>query len=239
MQASRAKDSCACACVLLFFAGALASCTGDIGEPGGLGRNDPSPTGGANPPGSSSSASASSPEPCVQNASFAPPRLWRVNDPQYANVVPDVFGASISVPVEVSEGVSVGSEEPSTDSLAIADNTRVHNYMNTAETIAQAATQNLTALMGCSMSDASCVETFIRNKVSRAFRRPLAEAEVQDVLALYRVGAADSPAIGVETVLEYVLQSPYFLWRAELGAQAAGAPMEVPLGPIELASALI
>ncbi len=92
--------------------------------------------------------------------------------------------------------------------------------------------------MGCSMSDASCVETFIRNKVSRAFRRPLAEAEVQDVLALYRVGAADSPAIGVETVLEYVLQSPYFLWRAELGAQAAGAAMQVPLSPFELASAL-
>jgi hypothetical protein len=233
--------------VVSFVAAALLGCsTGQIGaaETGPFGssgaRTNPTMGTGGSTTGTGSSGTGGGPgfTPCIEGTSFAPPRLWRLNDRQYANVVHDVFGSAVLVPDEVSEAASVGAEESSTDSLGIADNTKVRNYMSTAEAAAASAVVNLNALMGCAIPDAACVETFIRNKVARAFRRPLTDTEVRDIVALYQVGAADSPAIGVETVLEYVLQSPNFLWRTELGVGSAAAPQSFALGPFEVASAL-
>jgi hypothetical protein len=205
-------------------------------------------TGGSASTSSSPASGAgggATPQACLANAAFAPPRLWRLNDQQYANVVHDVFGAGVVVPAGVSQAVAVGTEEPSTDSLTIADDTTVRNYMTSAQTTAASAVQNLTTLLGCSTPDATCVETFIQNKVARAFRRPVTDAEVQGMLALYQLGA--SPSEGVQTLLQYVLQSPTFLWRTELGVNplvdggmnpTTASGSSVPLGPFELAAAL-
>lgn len=80
----------------------------------------------------------------------------------------------------------------------------------------------LTTLLPCAspMPDVACVEAFVRNKVARAFRRPLAETEVTDYMGLYRLGLTDGPAVGVRMRLEAVLQSPSFIWRTEFGANA-------------------
>jgi hypothetical protein len=226
----------------------VAAATFSACGPGRIGDAGPSiggpavagPTGG-----SSGGSSGGSTVQCVQGAAFAPPRLWRLNDRQYANVVHDVFGAGIAVPADVSAATPVGAEEPSTDTLSIDDDSTVRNYLSSAQSTAASAVQNLTALLGCSTTDATCVETFLRSKVARAFRRPLTDDEVQGMLALYQLGAQDSPSAGVQALMTYVLQSPNFLWRTELGVNplpgAASGPATgptVPLGPFELAAAL-
>ena len=179
--------------------------------------------------------------PCVASAALAPPRLWRLNDQQYGNVVRDVFGAGISVPTEVSEAASAGAEDLArAESLTIGDDTIASNYMNSAHTTAVSAVQNLTALVGCATPDATCVEAFVRNKVARAWRRPVTDGEVQDMLALYQLAATDGPSEGVRVLMEYVLQAPAFLWRRELAGADPVKPTTtpLPLDPYELAGAV-
>jgi hypothetical protein len=141
----------------------------------------------------------------------------------------------------VSAAAVAGSEEPTSASgLTVGDPTTAQNYMSTAQTAAASAVANLAALLPCATVDASCVETFIRNKVARAFRRPVSDDEVQSMLALYQLGATDSPSVGVQTLLQYVLQTPDFLWRTELAGidPAAPAMTPQPLKPFELAASL-
>src|SRR5713101_2948753 len=95
---------------VLPFAVGLASmvgCNGSIGNPEGM--NGPggsgTGTGGVGPPSTSTTTGGPSTtttggpnDPCQASAAFAPPRLWRLNDEQYGNVVHDVFGSAIAVP---------------------------------------------------------------------------------------------------------------------------------------------
>jgi hypothetical protein len=85
--------------------------------------------------------------------------------------------------------------------------------------------------------DAACAQSFIERLASRAYRRPLDQTDRAALAKLYAVGAQTSTADGVRLVIEGVLQSPSFLYRTELGSNAApGKP--VVLTPYELASAL-
>ncbi len=217
----------------------VAGCQGQIGTatqggPPGAGSGS---TAGS---GNVASSGAGGPVPCNMAASFAPPRLWRINDQQYGNVVRDVFGANITVPPDISASLSVGTEEPWREATLTISNMVAQNYMNSAHTTALSAVANLPALLSCATPDATCVQNFIKSKVARAFRRPVADTEVQDMLALYQLGAADGPSVGARVLLEYVLQAPSFLWRTELAganpANPSAAPQ--PLGPFELAETL-
>jgi hypothetical protein len=75
-------------------------------------------------------------------------------------------------------------------------------------------------LVGCQpkndLSDA-CVVTFIQTFGKRAYRRDLAEAEVQQWLQVGKDLAqlSSSAATGLATVVGGMLQSPYFLYRVE------------------------
>ncbi len=71
----------------------------------------------------------------------------------------------------------------------------------------------------------------------RAYRRPLTTAEVDRLEQVYNTGAglsgtASSFTIGAGLVIEAMLQSPYFLYRSELGTDGA------PLSGYEMASKL-
>ena len=234
---------------VLLMAVAASACTGEIngsssshGTPAvATGAPAGASSGAAGNAGASSTSTPPTPTPCDSTLGLAPPRIWRLNDQQYANVVHDVFGASVSVPRDVSAAAVAGSEEPTSASgLTVGDPTTAQNYMNTAQTVAASAVANLSALLPCATVDASCVQTFIRNKVARAFRRPLTDDEVQGMLALYQLGASDSPSVGMQTLLEYVLQAPGFLWRTELAGIGPAAPATTPqpLNPFELAASL-
>jgi hypothetical protein len=84
-----------------------------------------------------------------------------------------------------------------------------------------------------------CAERILSELATRAYRRPLAEEELQDLLAYYRDGAATNGfEEGIRSGLTGILASPYFLYRIET-APANVAPGEVyAIDDVTLASKL-
>jgi hypothetical protein len=243
MTSSRKLQSAALA---LF---AAAGCTGMVG-PGANGAGtgsqagSPSVTGGGPGAGGAIGAgtgTAGSPAACTAGASLAPTRVWRITDAQYVNVVAQVFG--VRVPAEVTAAdakpaeFSNFSEAPE---LTVQSST-VTAYQKAAHAAAAGAVAaNLSIFLPCGKAPSdACVEGFVRNRVARAFGRPLADGEVQDLLAMYHVGLGESVGAGIRMIIEATLQSPSFLYRTELGPAAAGGPTtKVRLTPFELAAAV-
>jgi hypothetical protein len=87
----------------------------------------------------------------------------------------------------------------------------------------------------------ACEEAFLRSFAPRAFRRPLTATETVRLRDMFEAAiATGSFALGIQTALELILQSPQFLYREELGpwdAPAASGTV-VPLTDYEIASEL-
>lgn len=75
------------------------------------------------------------------------------------------------------------------------------------------------ALVGCIPDDVDdpCVADFLRDFGFRLFRRPLSEDELEDYLGVVVDTARGDPRQGLRLALYALLQSPQFLYRAELG----------------------
>ena len=180
---------------------------------------------------------AAGPAACTASASLAPARIWRITDEQYVNVVAQVFG--VRVPPEVTEADTQPadytnfSEAPKLTVQASVANA----YQLAAHNAALGAvTANLAVFLPCGQvapTDA-CVERFIRNRVARAFARPVTDAEVTDLLALYHAGLVDNVATGIRLIIEATLQSPSFLYRTEIGASGAGGGSGLTSGSVTL-----
>lgn len=120
--------------------------------------------------------------------------------------------------------------------LSVSSDT-FRDYQGAAEQLAQVV------LKDASVRDklGKDATTFIKNLGKRAFRRPLTEAELTSVKALFDkgkalIGSGDDFADGAQLVGEYLFQSPHFIYREELTASPDGG--RVALGPYEVASKL-
>ena len=100
-------------------------------------------------------------------------------------------------------------------------------YRDVAELVAQAVVNDSAALsrvLGCAQSQGdTCATSFIASFGKRVLRRPLTAAERASYLALFKQGpqlvdAGTDFQRGVRVTLEAMLQSPKFLYRAELSA---------------------
>jgi hypothetical protein len=92
------------------------------------------------------------------------------------------------------------------------------------------------AVVGCKAADAGCLQRFVTRFGRRALRRPLADDEVQRLVAFAQTTAAGDFNVAVETVVRVMLQDPEFLYRVEIGTPVA--PGLVKLTPFEVASRL-
>jgi hypothetical protein len=195
-------------------------------------------TGGGGPPTTNAT--------CDRGASLGPARVWRLTDEQYVKSVAQVFG--VLVPPEVTAPATQPADFTNLSEVVSVDNRAAAAYSSMAKTAALAAvTANLGVFLPCGASNPSdaCVESFIRQRVGRAFRRPVTDAEVTSLMALYRMGASDDAATGIALIIEAALQSPSFLYRTEIGAgvaggqTAAGGPTaSITLSPHEVATAI-
>ena len=88
--------------------------------------------------------------------------------------------------------------------------------------------------------EAGCARTVVSALARRAYRRPVAPTEVDELLAFYKEGRADGGTFdnGIEMSLRALLVSPQFLFRIE--RDPAGIPANTPyrLSDLELASRL-
>ncbi len=176
---------------------------------------------------------------CGAEVSPGPAPARRLTRWEYNNTVRDLLGDA----TRPADAFPADEEAYGFSNNAVAlttSPTLVQSYMLAAEGLAERATADLASLLPCdAAAGEACARQFVASFGRRAFRRPLADDEVEGFLGLYRVGAAGGePGAGVRLVLEAILQSPPFLYRLELEGEAAAGAASVPLGPWQLASRL-
>jgi hypothetical protein len=168
--------------------------------------------------------------------------LRRLSRLQYNNTVRDLLGDT-SRPADGFLPDEVLGSFSGSAALARVAPVAVEQYRLAAERLAAKAATNLTSLVSCRPADTAgeeaCVRTFLADFGLRAYRRPLSADEVAGKLELFRkVRVEGDFAFGIQAVVAALLQSPFFLYRAELPPAGALVGALVPLGPYEIASRL-
>jgi Protein of unknown function (DUF1592)/Protein of unknown function (DUF1588)/Protein of unknown function (DUF1595)/Protein of unknown function (DUF1585)/Protein of unknown function (DUF1587) len=197
----------------------------------GLGGGETTPP-AQEPAGMAPITSLPSASACRSN-SPGPRALRRLSAAEYAATLKDLFGdANVPLTSVFSDPTVLGF---SVDSHAlVVQGLGAQQLMDQAESVAHFAVANhLSTLSSCTSMDANCRQTFIRQFGLRAQRAPLTDADVAAYDKLFSAEA--SFAEGAEAVVSAMLQSPYFLYRRELGTSAGSA---YQLSGYELASAL-
>jgi hypothetical protein len=194
------------------------------------------------------------PESCTDQLSPGPSPVRRLTQTEYNNTVFQLLGeddypANKFAPDEEANGFTNQA------SALVVSPLLAEQYMSAAESLAREhggtlLAQELPACTGASVDASACnaaAETFVRNFGKKVFRRPLTDEEVQTHADLFvqgtTLGAGSyDPVIGVELVLQAMLQSPHFLYRVEFGRpesveQSPGGDI-VELTSYEMASRL-
>jgi hypothetical protein len=165
--------------------------------------------------------------------------LRRLTRTQYNNTVRDLLG----VAGDPAGGFGVDEEDTgfaSNDRAPLTD-LQLEKYQQAADSIAENAVANLGNVLKCPPGgpEAACVDQFITNFGKRALRRPLSPAEVTKYKTLFTTGRTGGDlASGISLVISAILQSPYFLYRVELGESAGATKDLVSLTPYEVGTRL-
>ncbi|HEY0712600.1 MAG TPA: DUF1592 domain-containing protein, partial [Polyangia bacterium] len=164
-----------------------------------------------------------------------PRLLRRLTAAQLTATLRDLFHADAGLPaVTVFSDPSVLGFSSDAHALLV-QGLNAQQLADNAESVAHwAVTRQLGRLSPCMTNDAPCRQQFVRAFGRRAFREPLSDERARAYEAL--PAAESSFAEGAEVVITAMLQSPYFLYRRELGGGGAGDL--VKLTPHEVASSL-
>jgi hypothetical protein len=214
------------------------------GSPAGVAGSGATNTAGV---GGVAAACAASAAPAAMPAV----RIRRLTRFEIQNTVTDLLGAAAA---PLANGL-----EPDSQALGYStgDQRGVSAaYVDALKTMAEGLSAQLrktvaqpTFEAACFASDAgarTCADKFLRDFARKAFRRPLAEAEVTSLMAVYDAGRdtgidgdfGDRFKSGLDYAARGVLQSPNFIFRTELGGGAAAPGATTPMTDYELASAL-
>jgi hypothetical protein len=160
---------------------------------------------------------------------------------EYRASVRDLFGeAAAAVATPPADAAVNGLEAIGATQLALSD-AAIAAYEASANAIAEVAiTDALGRFVDCvpaDETDVGCMRAFVGAFGRRAFRRPLESSEVDrwagvGTAAATRLGSFEG---GLEWVISGMLQSPFFLYRVELG-ETEGDRLALPA--YELASRL-
>jgi hypothetical protein len=92
----------------------------------------------------------------------------------------------------------------------------------------------------CEQQTTACARQITENLARRAFRRPVAAAEVNRLIPFYEAARKDGGTFdqGVEQIVAAVLVSPQFLYRSITGPKGTSPESEFALTDLELASRL-
>jgi len=175
-----------------------------------------------------------------------PRRLWRLSAEQWGNAVQSLLNLP-SAPVLMSRGGEAPYPSLSDASLGVDTPMLLDVYTLAGTATSQIDPMVATTIAPCigttAEAQTSCATSFVQAFASRAYRRPVTDDELSDLMAVYQDGATDGYNAGVELVIKAIVASPSFLFRTELGpptlaADAAGNHPDTTLTPDEVASQL-
>jgi len=177
----------------------------------------------------------------------ATPRFARLSRQQWSNAVRDLLKLSDVSEIEnnVSGDALIGFDDEA-ESLFVTEQLRSQLF-DASEKLADKVTSDATALARLEGTKppteaAARAKAFVTSFGQRAFRRPLTDAELTTHLGLFNQGSTLYPGVdafkaGASLVIQALLQSPFFLYRTELGTATTGAS-KVALNDWEVGSKL-
>lgn len=217
MRSSSSTHRWLAVCVAL----ALAGCSGQIdGDP-----IQPVAGGAAPAPGTTGSADVLGSDPQMPVGPNAcaprvPQRLVLLSDLQHAKSVSSALGEAARDP-----GLQVSADtKPFSQKGLVVSTSLVHDRLDQAEYAALSLDTRFTEVTGCPVAgDAACARGFLERFSARAFRRPVAGVEIDDLMKVFGIGAQTDYVTGVKLAVQAVLSAPSFTYRSEVGeADAAG-----------------
>lgn len=232
-----------------FLVGVLAlplGCTGRVGPTSSGASSGGAGTGGG-PGGAGVADPYAIPASPPAATLVATPRAARLSRLQWSNAVRDLLKLTdiSEIDNEVTGDALIGFDNEA-DALFVTEQLRAQLF-DAAEKLADKVTGDATALARLVPANAPTdaagkARAFITSFGQRALRRPLTDAEVTTYTTLFNQGPTLYPGVdafkaGAGLVIQGMLQSPFFLYRTELGTAAAGATA-VPLDDWEVASKL-
>jgi hypothetical protein len=181
-----------------------------------------------------------SPAACDGPVSVAPTPLRRFTHAEYDNAVRALLGTALEpardFPPDAPGGGFASNRGDAVSQLG------VEKSMLAAETLAADAVTRLAVLAPCSATqpDAACARSFYTDLARRAYRRTPDAAELDELAQLYTWGETNGGfGLGVQVVIERVLQSPHFFYHIErTGAPLADSPNVAPLTGASVADRL-
>lgn len=176
------------------------------------------------------SAAGSGAEACAPRA---PQRLVLLSDFQYVSALRSQLG----VDAVVGEELPNRQLKPFAQKGLVVNTSLIHTRGEWASQAAAKLSASATKKNGCDTITATCAESFLRTFLARAFRRPVDEVELTDLLEVYTLGAKQDGLHGLQLAVEAALNAPSFTYRRELGTIAAGQDV-AQLDDYELASVL-
>lgn len=234
-------------------------CSGQIGDIGGGQGTGATGTGGGVATGGGATGGASTgggttggvttggPGPGFMGPVVTKPsatsRFVRLNHEQWENTVRDVL--KLAAPLGLSSAFvaePLRSTFDTNGTLLSVGADLWDDYQTAAETVATKVVKDAKLLPQVfSATAADPVKTFVTTFGQRVYRRPLTSDEVTRYTTLFAkgamlIGSGNANSDGVELVIGAMLQSPYFLYRAELSTAAANGV--VPLNDYEVATKL-
>jgi Protein of unknown function (DUF1592)/Protein of unknown function (DUF1588)/Protein of unknown function (DUF1595)/Protein of unknown function (DUF1585)/Protein of unknown function (DUF1587) len=222
-------------------AGAAAtSASGNAGTSGSSNAGTGGSSDGAGNAGTGGVAVPPPPPPGVEGIGWST-RYPRLSHAQWENTVTDLL--SLDAPPDLGKTFAL---DPDGRFDTFAARTVSANlwldYQRAAEVVAAAVARDATQLgKAVSAQALGDARAFVTELGSRAFRRPLTEAEIESHEQLFERGnellpGSDDFASGAELVIRALLQSPHFLYRVETSTASEGD--KVWLNGYEVASRL-
>jgi hypothetical protein len=230
-----------------------AACSGKIGTTGGGSSSNMPPS----PPGSAPSidggglsdgatpAGDSGPLASADAGGLGPAVMRRLTPTEYWNSATDLLGLddTLSRPDIEDVGALSGFKNIAASSLTISAQ-GVEQYENAALSITRPIFADATkrgALLGCQPTAAAdpCVRAFLQTFGRRAWRRPLTSAEIDRYQAIVTNMAAMADVwTGLQYAVAGLLQSPWFLYRVEIGEPDPARRFPVRYSAYEMAGRL-
>ena len=160
---------------------------------------------------------------------------------QYENTVDDLFPGLDHEKLHFPQTLSVGGFDNNT-AVNSASASLIDVYHQAAGELAGFVADQAEDQLGCSPAEDpfdSCVLSWLQGLSERAWRRPLTDSEWSELSAsITQWNTEFGPEIALQLGVQFLLQSPDFLYLIETGDSDSAANGETPLTAWELASRL-